>query len=113
MTFNGNAVSAVTIEQSPAVYNSDLFYLNLNAGQVRRIQYGNAPPEANAAVFPTCGTPPLTVQFSSDGTFDSRNRAMTLLWDFGDGTTSTLPNPQHTYAPLLPRQVGCFFSNRG
>jgi PKD repeat protein len=90
----------VTAEVSPAVYNFDIFYLNLNGGQVRRIQYGNAPPEAQAAVFPTSGNPPLTVQFSSDGTFDSRNRAMTLLWEFGDGTTSNTANPQHTYVTL-------------
>ena len=64
---NPNAVSAVTIESSPAIYNEDLFYLNLNAGQLRRIGYGNAPPVAEVAASPACGSIPLTVQFTSDG----------------------------------------------
>lgn len=67
--FNANAASAITIESSPAVYNFDLFYLNINAGQLRRIAYGNAPPVASAGAFPTAGLIPLTVQFSADGAY--------------------------------------------
>ena len=70
--FNPTAVSAVTIESSPAVYNFDLFYFNLNAGQLRRIQYGNAPPVAAVAAAPTSGNYPLTVRFSADGTAPSQ-----------------------------------------
>ena len=35
---------------------------------------------------------PLTVTFAN-----SSSNALTYLWDFGDGTTSTLENPTHTY----------------
>lgn len=35
----------------------------------------------------------LTVDFT-----DTSSGALTWLWDFGDGTTSTLQNPSHTYA---------------
>ncbi|MBS1600317.1 MAG: PKD domain-containing protein [Bacteroidetes bacterium] len=36
--------------------------------------------------------PPLTVNFQ-----DQSTGATSWLWDFGDGTTSTLQNPSHTY----------------
>ena len=36
--------------------------------------------------------PPLTVQYNSTVT-----NAATYQWNFGDGNTSTLPNPNHTY----------------
>jgi len=39
----------------------------------------------------------LTVQFTDDST--STNGAITTwLWEFGDGTTSALPSPTHTYS---------------
>ncbi len=41
---------------------------------------------------PTIGCAPLTTQFN-DGTIGTTS----WLWDFGDGTTSTLQNPSHTY----------------
>ncbi|CAN5537673.1 hypothetical protein BH10BAC1_BH10BAC1_01170 [soil metagenome] len=31
--------------------------------------------------------------------------SMTYFWDFGDGTTSTLPYPSHTYADTIPVQL--------
>jgi len=40
------------------------------------------------------GTPPLVVQFTDT----SRNNPTNWNWDFGDGATSTLQNPQHTYS---------------
>ena len=38
---------------------------------------------------------PLTVNFTNTST-----DAITYLWNFGDGTTSTLPDPTHTYTAL-------------
>lgn len=40
---------------------------------------------------PVAGNAPLTVQFTT-GT------AQSYVWNFGDGSTSTLQNPSHTYA---------------
>jgi hypothetical protein len=78
-----------------------MFYLNLNAGQLRRISFGDAPPEAFAAAVPSGGLPPLTVRFTADGSGDSKNRALNIVWDFGDGSpTSTDPNPWHTYTTV-------------
>ncbi|MEI6124828.1 MAG: gliding motility-associated C-terminal domain-containing protein [Bacteroidota bacterium] len=41
---------------------------------------------------PTSGTVPLSVSYNYTGT-----GAFTWAWDFGDGTTSTLENPVHSY----------------
>src|SRR5689334_6921776 len=44
------------------------------------------------------GTP---IAFSSVGSMDPNGgTALTYLWNFGDGTTSTLANPTHSYASL-------------
>jgi PKD repeat protein len=43
----------------------------------------------------TAGSVPLSVQFT-DETYISEPD--TWFWDFGDGTTSTVQNPQHTYS---------------
>lgn len=52
------------------------------------------PVTGDFSANPRAGGPaPLTVQFDSrlSGTVSG------VLWDFGDGTTSTEPNPSHTY----------------
>ena len=41
----------------------------------------------------TQGTAPLTLAFTDTSTGDN----LTYYWDFGDGNTSTLQNPTHTY----------------
>jgi len=71
-----------------------------NTSEVRRIRYtagGNTPPTANASADPTSGYVPLAVNFSSQGTFDPDAQPLTYLWNFGDGNTSTDPDPTHTY----------------
>src|SRR4051794_8581820 len=73
---------------------------NADSG-VYRIDYiaGNKAPIAKASGTPTTGLAPLTVSFSSAGSSDPENTALTYAWDFdSDGTTdSTDPNPSHTY----------------
>ena len=41
----------------------------------------------------TQGTAPLTLAFTDTSTGDD----LDYYWDFGDGNTSTLKNPTHTY----------------
>ncbi|QFU89880.1 PQQ-dependent sugar dehydrogenase [Amycolatopsis sp. YIM 10] len=65
-----------------------------------RIEYnpaGNKAPTARAAADRTSGLAPLTVNFSSAGSSDPEGSALTYHWNFGDGTTSSSPNPSHTY----------------
>jgi PKD repeat protein/glucose/arabinose dehydrogenase len=66
---------------------------------VYRIDYiaGVRAPIAVASGEPTSGQPPLTVQFSSAGTRDPDGGTLAYAWTFGDGGTSTDPNPSHTY----------------
>ena len=118
LTFNSNGtvtpstfgtdVSPVTdggIVQLIAGPDTNLYYVAYNGptpntSEVRRIRYvdgGNTPPSADAEADPTSGVAPLTVGFSSNGSFDPDAQALTYFWEFGDGNTSTDPNPTHTY----------------
>ncbi|MGI5149810.1 PQQ-dependent sugar dehydrogenase [Plantactinospora sp. CA-294935] len=65
-----------------------------------RIEYiggGNRSPIAVATANRTSGPSPLTVNFSSAGSSDPEGGALSYLWTFGDGTTSTAANPTKTY----------------
>ncbi|MFB7398606.1 PQQ-dependent sugar dehydrogenase [Streptomyces rubiginosohelvolus] len=65
-----------------------------------RVEYlagNNRSPVAKAAADRTSGPTPLAVSFSSAGSADPEGGNLTYAWDFGDGTTSTDPNPSHTY----------------
>jgi PKD repeat protein len=55
--------------------------------------YGSAPV-ASFTGTPTSGQAPLTVYFTDH----SANTPTTWAWNFGDGATSALKNPSHTYA---------------
>lgn len=52
-----------------------------------------ASPSANFTSNTTNGFAPLTVQFNDT----SSGNSTSWNWDFGDGNTSTLKNPTHTY----------------
>ena len=67
--------------------------------QVVRIDYtgGQVNPVAKATATPLSGARPLTVKFSSAGTSHPQGGALTYRWTFGDGATSTEPNPTHIY----------------
>jgi PKD repeat protein len=58
------------------------------------ITVNEPPPVADFTASPRNGPRPLTVQFTdlSSGLIEA------WLWDFGDGITSTLQSPTHTYA---------------
>jgi PKD repeat protein len=51
------------------------------------------PPTAAFSSNQTSGTAPLSVTFTDE----SVNSPTSWFWDFGDGNTSTLQNPVHTY----------------
>ncbi len=57
----------------------------------------NQDPVAVASVSPTSGAPPLTVDFSSSGSYDPDGSITGYHWDFDDGNSSTDANPTHTY----------------
>lgn len=50
-----------------------------------------------ASTLPTVGLAPLTVSFSATAQQTFCPEFPTFIWDFGDGTTSTIPITTHTY----------------
>ncbi len=57
----------------------------------------NRPPVAVVSASPTKGNAPLTVNFSSAGSSDPDGSIASYTWTFGDGGSSTLASPAHTY----------------
>jgi glucose/arabinose dehydrogenase len=94
-----------------ALYYADLGYSDesgtYGVSKIRRIKYvqNNQAPVVNASATPTSGPTPLDVTFSSAGSMDPEGRPLTYSWSFGDGTTSTEPNPTHTYTTAGAYQV--------
>lgn len=52
---------------------------------------------AQFAATPTSGAAELTVRFTGIGTSNLSTDVLTYEWDFGDGSTSTLRSPSHTF----------------
>jgi PKD repeat protein len=63
----------------------------------------NQPPVASASANPLSGFAPLKVTFSSAGSADPDGQIVGYLWTFGNGQSSTSPNPTYTY-----RKVGTY-----
>lgn len=69
--------------------------LNLTETKPDYITVYDTEPNANFYGTPMFGAPPLTVQFTDQsGSYDG---IISRLWNFGDDTTGTEKNPQHTY----------------
>ncbi len=94
--FDSNAGTVVQLSQGP---DGNIYQLNFYPGTLSKIALsgGNRAPQAAASANPIAGLAPMDVTFSSAGTNDPDNDPITYLWNFGDGTTSTDPNPTHGY----------------
>jgi hypothetical protein len=57
----------------------------------------NHPPVASPTATPSAGNAPLSVQFVANAS-DPDGDILTYSWNFGDGATSTVADPSHTYA---------------
>ncbi|MBI5375179.1 MAG: PKD domain-containing protein [Candidatus Schekmanbacteria bacterium] len=71
--------------------------LNVLRGSIQKILTPNQIPTVSVTATPTSGLEPLAVAFTStasdtDGTIDA------YYWQFGDGKTSNIANPTHTYS---------------
>jgi len=60
--------------------------------------FQNLPPEAVAGFSLGVGAESLTVRFESASSSDPESTALSYVWDFGDGGTSTEAAPEHAYA---------------
>ncbi len=94
--FEPYAGTVVDMQQGP---DGSLYYATIFPGGLHKIapSGGNRAPVVQASADPTAGLPPLSVDFSSAGTYDPDGDPLSYLWEFGDGATSTDPNPSHEY----------------
>ncbi|MFD0520090.1 PKD domain-containing protein [Paractinoplanes durhamensis] len=94
--FDLDAGTPVQLSTGP---DGNLYQLDIYPGAFYKIapSGGNRAPVAKAAASPDNGLGPLPVTFSSAGSADPDGTPLTYAWNFGDGTTSTAPNPAHTY----------------
>ncbi|GLZ28912.1 hypothetical protein Lesp02_11020 [Lentzea sp. NBRC 105346] len=94
--FDTQAGSVVDLKVAP---DGSLYYITYYPGALYRVGYNTTShdPIAVSTSDVTKGDEPLTVHFSSAGSNDPDGDPITYLWTFGDGTTSTDPNPTHTY----------------
>jgi PKD repeat protein len=83
----GNFTATLTVTDSGGATGSTT--VAITAGN-------NQPPTANATATPTSGKAPLAVAFTGTGT-DPDGTVVSYGWTFGDGGTSSLQNPSHTY----------------
>jgi glucose/arabinose dehydrogenase len=81
-----------------------LYYTNINTGELMKISYGgNRPPVAVASASSLTGTSPLSVTFTGSNSSDPDSNTLTYLWDFGDGTSSTVANPTKVFSSSVAR----------
>jgi len=59
----------------------------------------NHAPTVTISASPLSGKAPLQVQFKAFAN-DSDGQIVSYLWSFGDGSTSSLQNPTHTYTSI-------------
>ncbi len=74
-----------------------------------RYAYIPTVPTADFTAWPTTGVKPLTVDFTNTSTCNYT----TSRWDFGNGVTSTLPSPTHTYTATGVYTVALMVSGPG
>ncbi|MEM2607030.1 MAG: C25 family cysteine peptidase, partial [Ignisphaera sp.] len=78
---------------APGVSGTVLITAHLGSLSAEALISVYQPVRAGFIASPTSGLVPLTVVFTNTSTGDYN----TSIWDFGDGVTSTLRHPQHTY----------------
>jgi len=84
----GNFTAALTVTDSNSATNSIPIAITVTSVPSQLI--------ATASANPTSGLAPLTVNYT--GTATGGDLPYSYSWNFGDGTSSTVQNPSHTYS---------------
>ena len=95
--FSPDAGSVVHMTQGS---NGAIYYVLIGESQIRKIQFGsgnNSTPVVRVTSSARSGLLPLTINFSSAGTFDPDGDPLTFRWEFGDGTGANGRQVDHTY----------------
>jgi len=105
--------SAGTVVELLPDGQGNFYYLTISPGVLYKVSFNSAslPPIAKSSANQTSGTVPFTVNFSSNGSSDPNNNPLTYAWNFGDGITSSLANPSHTYTTAGVYSVTLSVSN--
>lgn len=88
----------VFLTQNPR--NGCLMYISYT-DTIRQICYTgqvNYPPQAIIVQDTVYGATPLTVNFDGTTSTDPENQPLSYFWNFGDGNTSTLASPTHSFS---------------
>jgi len=89
-TSAGNYTASLTVTDNSGLSGSTSVGITVTAA-------ANVSPIASASGTPSSGTAPLTVAFSSAGSYDPDGSIAGYQWTFGDGSSSGLADPSNTY----------------
>jgi uncharacterized protein (TIGR02145 family) len=99
ITSDGTGAGVFSTTLATLSQNTD-YYIRAYATNIVGTYYGNllqfrteGIPQCNFYAYDTSGLRPFTVNFIDQ----SANNPSSWLWDFGDGNTSAMQNPIHTY----------------
>lgn len=97
---NGATTPSITVPNPTAgtIYTCQLTTITNSGTCTVNVQVEVQPTVVtpNYTYTQNCGS--LNLQFTNASTVNNSNTIVANLWNFGDGTTSTQANPNHTYA---------------
>ncbi len=93
--FYDNVKKVIHLTENPL--DGCLYFVN-QKDEIRKICFGGNPrPIAIANADLNFGTSPLAVQFDASDSYDVFGDPISFHWDFGNGDSSSLENPQHVF----------------
>ncbi|MEA1908209.1 MAG: C1 family peptidase [Euryarchaeota archaeon] len=96
VSFNATNLEANSYNGEIRIESNDLNNATVIIPVALSVTPANQPPVASASASPENGTTHLTVAFTGSGE-DHDGVIISYEWAFGDGGSSTLQNPGHTY----------------